>query len=266
MANVNFNSMSKNQLANILSSNLGSIKNTSKNGKLKDRVSYAGVHDSTKSDLLALVKEVATALGSSLVIPALAEEKTATDKKSKLKKSGSSKSENLTKAPAKPSAKKTEPKEEPKKTETKKEKPVSKTKKTPTLEEVLTMKHGVVLLGEFPETVEFDDTEYEIAKDITSMKKLHKAIEEQRDILIAFYFPKRNLKQFGYFNDILGKVSSFENDLDLAQPLYISEEDKVAYVVSVYTEAFFFILPPDFTPVDGVKIAGDIEFEIYEAK
>ena len=277
MAKINFNTMNKTQLGDILVSNLSSIKNTAKNGKLKDRVLYAGKHDSTKSDLLSLVKEVATYLGESLVVPAVAEEKKESNKpKLSMSKKGSTKSENLTKA-QKPAAKKADEKSEtpktPKKESTKSEKPKAETPKKDTkkdtkksVSEVLASRNGVVLLEQFPDTIEFDGNEYEKAEDITSMKKLHKAIEGQRDIVVAFYFPRRNLKQFGYFNNIMGKITEFKNDLDFCQPLYVSEEDKVAYLISLYTEAVFYILPEDFTPVDGVKIAGAIEFEIYEAK
>lgn len=262
----NFNVMSKNELVNILADNLGSLKNTAKNGRLKDRVSYAGVHDSTKSDLLSLVKEVANYLGDSLVIPAVAEEKKETSKP-KLRK-GSTKSENLTKA--KPQTKKTEPKVEPK-TETKKESKPSKSK-TPAkgakkdLEDAIAIKGGIQLLEEFPDEVTFNKTKYVKCEDITSMEEFHEAVEEERDIIIAFYIPKRNLKQFGYFNGILGRVNEFKNDLDFCQPLYVSEENTIAYVISLYTEASFYMLPYDFTPIDGIKIAGCTEFEIYEAK
>ena len=261
----NFNVMSKNELVNILADNLGSLKNTAKNGRLKDRVSYAGVHDSTKSDLLSLVKEVANYLGDSLVIPAVAEEKKETSKP-KLSKKGSTKSENLTKA--KPQTKKTEPKAEPK-TEAKKEsKPKSKTpakgaKKD--LEDAIAIKGGIQLLEEFPDEVTFDKRKY-IKSDISSMEEFHEAVEENRDIIVAFYFPKRNLKQFGYFNGILGRINEFKNDLDFCQPLYVSDENTIAYLISLYTEASFYMLPYDFEPIDGIKIAGCTEFEIYEAK
>ena len=86
---------------------------------------------------------------------------------------------------------------------------------------------------------------------------------EDETLMFAFYFPKRRLKQELYFGGILGQPKSFDNDLDLTSLVYVSDDKKVAYTVSNYTEAVFIILEEDLEKIDGIRIAGDTEFEIY---
>ena len=126
-------------------------------------------------------------------------------------------------------------------------------------------KKAVQLAKAFPQTLEIGDSKYELAPEIESMDDLYEALTNDEEIVFAYYWTKRHLKQFPYFGDWLGHPDSFENDLDLAQSIYVSDEKKVSYQVSMYTDAVYTILPKDFEVVDGVRIAGGIEYQIYRA-
>jgi len=254
----------------------------------------------TKKDLADLVKDMMSALGDKFVEPALAEEapvaETETEevdvtkteapaKDSKTEKKAPKKESSLkSKVGKKADAKKadeeveSESAEEPAKEETEapaKEEAVKSAKKTgskktpakKTQEAVEVLEESSKVAQQrakkFPAQIDVSGETYKSAEDITDMGKLYDAVNADEDILLAFYYPKRNIKQFGYFNNLLGTPKSFVNDLDLASVLYVSEEKKVAYAISVYMEAPYTILPEDFEIVDGIKISGALEFEVY---
>lgn len=282
----------KEQLVKALGVNSKAVKEADKN--LYDRMVYTSnamkkdAKSVTKSDLVELVRDTIKSLGDKFIEPALAEEKTETKvetpvetKETKTEKKASAKESSLkSKVKSKKSkevAEATEPevaseqsaeetKEEAVKSakKTGAEKPVKKTQKGEAVEVLEESKKQLQQRAKkFPAKIDVQGESYEVAMDITSMDKLYDAVNADEDILLAFYYPKRNIKQFGYFNNILGTPKSFENDLDLASVLYISEEKKVAYAISVYMEAPYTILPEDFEIVDDVRISGFNEFEIY---
>ena len=115
----------------------------------------------------------------------------------------------------------------------------------------------------FPTKIKVGDDIYELAEDIKTMEDLFKALNADEDIVFAYYWTKRHLKQFDYFSRWLGQPKSFDNDLDLATCIYVSDEQKVSYQVSMYTEAVYTILPEDLEETEGVRVAGGIEFQIY---
>ena len=122
---------------------------------------------------------------------------------------------------------------------------------------------AVQLAKQFPKTLEVGDTKYELASDIKTMDDLYSALESDEEIMFAFYWTKRHLKQFPYFNGLLGQPKEFDNDLDLCSTIYVSDEKKVAYNVSRYTDAVYAIIPSDFKEEDGIRYASGIEFQIY---
>ena len=279
----------KEHLVKALGVNSKAVKEADKN--LYDRLVYTSnamkkdVKSVTKSDLVELVRDTIKSLGDKFVEPALAEEKTEietketkTEKKSPVKESSlkskvkskkSEKTEEVAKATepevASESAEETA-KEEAVETakNTGVKKPAKKTQKGEAVEVLEeSKKQPQQRAKKFPAKIDVQGETYEVATDITSMDKLYDAVNADEDILLAFYYPKRNIKQFGYFNNILGTPKSFENDLDLASVLYVSEEKKVSYAISVYMEAPYTILPEDFEVVDNVKISGCLEFDVY---
>lgn len=247
-------------LKHFLGANVNAVKKADKT--LFDRLVYADKmlkKDDTKvsrKDLVDLAKDVMKVLGDKITVPALAQEPPVENSVKKLAKGVSKKQEIETPVEAE-SEKKTAKKSLGKK---KKEEP----------------KEGVTVLEEnsdktvqmakmFPQTLEVGDTKYELADDIENMEDLYNALGDDQEIVFAYYWSKRHLKQFPYFNGLLGQPKVFDNDLDLATAIYVSDEKKVSYQVSMYTEAIYTIVPDDLKQEDGLRIAGGMEFQIYRA-
>lgn len=272
----------KEQLKNILGANVKAVKSQDKN--LYDRIAYADkvakTDDSkvTRKDLVDLVKDVMKLLGDKFIEPAFAQENDLTpvepvaeNSVKKLGKGVSKKQEvNEAKAEMEAEAKAVQ-------SEEKAEKSAKKSlggKKTPKKDGVTALegsenKKTVQMAKMFPKTLEVgegdDKINLELAEDIKTFEDLYNALSKDEDIVFAYYWTKRHLKQFPYFGGWLGQPQSFENDLDLAGVIYVSEENTVSYMVSRYTEAVYTILPSDFEEVDGIRVAGGIEFQIYRA-
>lgn len=250
----------------------------------------------TKKDLADLVKDVMKVLGDKFVEPVLAEEAPATEKTEDVEKKAPAKKKVAPKkaeTPAKESSLKTKkkggitkaekseevktPATEVETSDEKKEavKSAKKTgKKTPAKKvapkSAVTPVTGtdkndktVQLASMFSETIEVEGETYKIAHDIKTMEDLHKAFEADEEIIFAYYWTKRHLRQFPYFNSWLGQPKEFKNDLDLVSIIYVSDEFKVAHGVSMYTEAPYSVLPVDMTEEDGLRLSGGIEFQIY---
>ena len=273
----------KEQLKSFLGANAKAVKTADKD--LFDQIAYADKmakkDDSkvTRKDLVDLVKSVITLLGDKCVEPALAQEKApatpqAENSVKKLAKGVSKKQETKEETSSEESgeSEKTaeetqgaEEKKAPKKSLSGKKKPATKKEGVTDLEPTTSSDKAVQLAKMFPKTIEVGDTKYELAEDIKTLEDLYEALNKDEEIVFAYYWTKRHLKQFDYFMGWLGQPKSFDNDLDLATAIYVSDEKKVSYQVSMYTEAVYTILPTDFEEVDGVRVAGGIEFQIYRA-
>ena len=257
----------KEQLKKFLGVNAKAVK--SKDKDLYDQIAYADKmakkDDSkvTKTDLVDLVKAVIKVLGDKAIEPAFAQEMTPVENSVKKLAKGVSKKQEV--APVE-----TEETAEVEKAEKKTAKKSLGKKKQPkegvtVLDNDAENSKAVQLAKAFPKTLSVGDTDYELAEDIKSLDDLYDALGRDEEIVFAYYWTKRHLKQFDYFGAWLGQPKSFDNDLDLATAIYVSDEKKVSYQVSMYTEAIYTILPKDFAVEDGVRIAGGIEFQIYRA-
>lgn len=272
----------KEQLKSFLGANAKAVKAQDKD--LFDQIAYADKmakkDDSkvTRKDLVDLVKSVITLLGDKCVEPALAQETPATPQAEnsvkKLAKGVSKKQETKEETSSEESGESEETAEEtqgaeekkaPKKSLSGKKKPATKKEGVTDLEPTTSSDKAVQLAKMFPKTIEVGDAKYELAEDIKTLDDLYEALNKDEEIVFAYYWTKRHLKQFDYFMGWLGQPKSFDNDLDLATAIYVSDEKKVSYQVSMYTEAVYTILPTDFEEVDGVRVAGGIEFQIYRA-
>ena len=273
----------KEQLKSFLGANAKAVKTADK--ELFDQIAYADKmakkDDSkvTRKDLVDLVKSVIALLGDKCVEPALAQEKApatpqAENSVKKLAKGVSKKQETKEETSSEESgeSEKTaeetqgaEEKKAPKKSLSGKKKPATKKEGVTDLEPTTSSDKAVQLAKMFPKTIEVGDAKYELAEDIKTLEDLYEALNKDEEIVFAYYWTKRHLKQFDYFMGWLGQPKSFDNDLDLATAIYVSDEKKVSYQVSMYTEAVYTILPTDFEEVDGVRVAGGIEFQIYRA-
>lgn len=255
----------KQELGDVLSANYKVVAKKNKN--LGDRIAYASKHEASRADLIGLVKEVISTLGSKLIVPTLAEETpTETPKaepKKSLKKSEAKVEASLKKSTGKKSeaTPKTEPKAKSKKSVEKNEEPSA----VETLKDDNPKTKVIQRASKFKDEITVGDDTY-VKSSIDSMEALHKAFDEnpEANIIFAYYQPKRNLRQFGYQPTIKVQPKSFKDDLDITSVIYVSDEDKIAYAVSTETEAMYIILPEDFEEIDGVKVSGFIEYEIYE--
>lgn len=265
----------KEQLKSFLGANAKAVKEQSK--ELFDRIVYAdkmAKKDDSKvqrKDLVDLAKEVMQLLGDAVTEIATAQPTVVAENSTKKLAKGVSKKQESNTEEEVPVSEETA--EEQAEVDTKK----SAKKSSKGGKKVAPKKDGVTVLNPeasekavqlakmFPQTLEVGDTKYELATDIKSMEDLYKALGDDQEIVFAYYWTKRHLKQFNYFNRLLGQPKSFDNDLDLTTAMYVSDEKKVAYTVSMSTEAMYTILPTDFEEEDGIRVAGGIEFQIYRA-
>lgn len=274
----------KEQLKSFLGANAKKVKETDK--ALFDQIAYAdkmAKKDDSKvarKDLVDLVKAVMNLLGDKCVEPALAQEKTtpatpqAENSVKKLAKGASKKQEVKKTEETTPEVSEEETAEEAqeettKGAEKKAPKKSSGSKKPATKKDGVQIVEGsektVQLAKQFPATITDGEKTYEVAHDIKTMDDLYNALEAEEEIVFAYYWTKRHLKQFPYFNGWLGQPKSFDNDLDLSATIYVSENKAVAYNVSLYTEAVYTILPVDLEETDGLRFCDGMEYQIYRA-
>ena len=122
----------------------------------------------------------------------------------------------------------------------------------------------LVLAKVFPTEVVVEGDTYKIATDIDSMSDLKKAFDKGSEIVIAMLWTKRHLRQFPYgIPELHGDVKEFPNDLDLAQAIYMSDDLKVMYAVSVYTDNCSTFLAKDIPQFEGLRFSNGMEFQIY---
>lgn len=114
---------------------------------------------------------------------------------------------------------------------------------------------------EFPSEFELKGSKYVVAHDIKNTKDINKAYNEGIELVFAFYWTPRQLKQFNYFEG-RAKVSSFENDLDICQ-VFFCEDGLVAYCVSMYTYAAYTVFDEELEEFEGIRMSHGIEFQIY---
>lgn len=268
-------------LKQVLHDNFTAIKavDTDDAKALASTIKYASDHvdKTTKKDLADMVKETMKLLGDKFIepMPVAAETKTETtgETQKKGKKSPAQpKAENSVKKPVGKKLTKVEDSDESDEEEVAEPKTKAKAKKsakkstTKKVEGVIALESetdspkSVQLAKMFPETIEVDGETFKVDHSIKKIEDL-----ADGEFEFAFYWTKRHLRQFPYFNGSLGQPKSFERDLDTAQLIYVSDEGKVAYCVSDATEAPYTVLPEDLEEVDGMRIGSvsSIEFQIY---
>lgn len=269
----------KAELKSFLGANAKAVQQKDKG--LFERLVYAdkvAKEDDSKvkrTDLVSLAKEVITLLGKSVVTPATAQEPVAENSVKKLAKGVSKKQEVKEDEDTAEDVEGDETVEETpteEKVDTKKsaKKSLGKKKEQPKKDGVTALEGSenqktVQMAKMFPKTLEVGDAKYELASDIKTMDDLYDALGRDEEIVFAYYWTKRHLKQFPYYSGLLGQPKSFDNDLDLATAIYVSDEKKVSYQVSMYTEALYAVIPTDFVEEDGIRFNNGIEFQIYRA-
>lgn len=259
-------STNKEQLKGFLKANYGAVKKADKT--LAQSIMYASTQDKKdpklvkRADLIDLAKQVMTLLGDKVVdalapapTPIVAENSVKPKLKAKGQKSAEKSEEEAPQQTAEPE-KKLAPKGKTEKQTTPKAEPKSDKK-------IFDMVTQTATAESFPDTLKVGDSEYTIAHDIKGMDDLLKAFNNDEEFVFAFYWTARLLKQFPYAAGTLKAPKKFDNDLDLTTTLYVSDEGKVCYNLSMYTEAFYQVMPEDFEEIEGVRVSGGIEYQIY---
>ena len=223
----------KQELANVLGANAKVVKEQDKN--LYDQMAYTSdmmkkdEKKVTRRDLVDLVKDVMKALGDKFVEPALAQETPTVQPQAenavkKLTK-GVSKKQEMKPAKEEPAKDKSTEEQGAEKAPKKSLGKKSTTKKSKEgvtdLEPATSSDKAVQLAKMFPKEISVGDDTYELAEDIKNFDDLYNALEKDEEIVFAYYWTKRHLKQFPYFMGWLGQPKSFDNDLDLAIAMYV---------------------------------------------
>lgn len=246
----------KQELKDFLGANAKTVQETDKN--LFDRLVYASEmlkkdeKQVTRRDLVELTKEVIKTLGSKVVTPALAEEPVEVKAENSVKGAKKVQKAQETQEEAVESAKTLGKK---------KDTPKEKVKTAP-----VTNKKEIPMAVEFPNTLTLGDNNYELAKDIQSMDDLYNALNNEEEIIFAYYWTARHLKQFPYFGNYLPSPKSFKDDLDITSCIYVSDEKRIAYSVSAETDAIYMLLPqdvPEISEDEPVRLSGSMEYQIY---
>lgn len=249
-------------LKEILNANFAQVKKA--DDTLASQIKYAGEHEdkATRKDLVDLVKDVMTTLGDDFIVPATADNKpVAENSVKKLVK----KIEEVSEETAKDEADDEDEEVSEKKTTVAKE-PKKSAKKADGVAALDTKSEKAVqMVDQFPETIEIDGETFKLNHEIKTMKDLLEAYMNDVEIEFAFYWTKRHLRQFDYYNRKFGQPKSFPNDLDTAQLVFVDDQNmKVAYCVSDSNfPAPYSIFPEDLEEDAGIRYASGIEYQIY---
>ncbi len=267
--------------------NLIKAKKTKEAKTLLSTIAYAAEHSdkATRTDFVNMVKSAMTMLGDKFITePVLAETKKTEEKKDEkptvekpveekkvVKSKKSAPAENSVKKPVRSKAVKEaeedyDDDDDAEEEETEAKKPVKakksavKSKKAEGVEVLEGAEHpkSLQLAKKFPEMITVDGESFKIDHTVKKIEDL-----ADGEFELAFYWTKRHLRQFPYFNGYVGQPKSFPNDLDTAQLIYVSDEGKIAHCVSDATEGIYSILPVDIEEIDGVRYCAGIEFQIY---
>lgn len=128
----------------------------------------------------------------------------------------------------------------------------------------------------FPEVLNIEGLGTLKAVPETTMEELAKALtDEGRRFFFACYWTPRMIKEYEYSaTREVGKVKSFQNDLDLLEPVYYCDGVSRMWACSVYTEAMFRFNADSMehivetNPYNGekfrIRVSNGMEFEVYE--
>lgn len=274
-------------LKGLINANFSLLKKNPKAKDLMNTIAYTKEHEdkATRIDFMNMVKEAMKILGDKFITePVMAEEKpvevkTEEKKSSKVVKKSEKTApaaENSVKKPVRSKAVKEaeeDTDEEDEETEEVKKPAVKKTAKksakkaegVKVLENSEASDKALQMAKNFPETLTIDGEEFKLNHDIKTMDDLLDAYMDDVEIEFAFYWTKRHLRQFKYFDDNFGRPKSFPNDLDTAQLVYVDDANKkVAYCVSDSNfPAPYSIFPEDLEEDNGVRYCNGVEYQIY---
>lgn len=148
-----------------------------------------------------------------------------------------------------------------------------KPKSTPKGKSNKVVHQKVELLANFPEeiisTTLADISKLKLRTDIKNISDVVTAFNNEEDIVIATYWTKRHLKQYGSSYDPMNinpnKPKEFEHDLDFIEVTYANELVVTGCSLFSYVPNIF--LPTDFIQDEesNLRFANGCEFQVYEA-
>ena len=119
---------------------------------------------------------------------------------------------------------------------------------------------------ELPETLETDFGTYTINTEVNSVKDLARALEEGKDLVVAVYWTKADLKRYSYSPVDKFSVKSFPLDFDISKPVYITEDEDGVHCLSLYTENMGYFEDEAFEQVDGLRYVNTALWGLYEGE
>lgn len=124
----------------------------------------------------------------------------------------------------------------------------------------------VLLAQTFPAEIHHEHFGKLVRNDeIETLAQFRAAYESGKRLLLAFWWSRRHLKQFDYDARLAAPRNGFPNDLDIAQPVYISDSNSVMYAVSHYTSRLYDLYPSTLALSDDfLRFLNGCEFTIYE--
>lgn len=132
-------------------------------------------------------------------------------------------------------------------------------------EEEQTEEQGNELInGMFPKTLE--NGAYKVNNDIKTFRQLTNEYNTGKTILVAFYWNKQLLKQYGYGGlNLQNQPTEFENDLDICQLIHVGENNPIAYALSLATDGIYNLVPEDIEmdKKTGIHYCRGCEYVIY---
>lgn len=259
------------QLTDALNTNFKAVQSADQT--LAESITYAAkrmkedAKSVKKADLVDLVKQVMSLLGDAFaepgakLTPAVAEN-SVKPTGNKLKPTGNKSQKSSEKAGEKSEKTTEESKAAPAKEQKPEQKPADKkpeSKKAPEKPELATA-------SMFPAELSTENSTYTLAPDVESLKDLLDKANAGDEFMFAFYWTQRQLKQGGYGGGSVAVPQKFDNDLDLASPIYISERGTIAYALSIFSEGLYHILPDSFEVIEGMRYCYGMEYQIYRLK
>lgn len=120
--------------------------------------------------------------------------------------------------------------------------------------------------GMFPKEITLGDNTYQLCPEVKTMKQFKAEVQKGTGFIFTFYWTQRLLRQYEYAGGEFNvPKEGFENDLDIATPIYVSDNDIVVYCISAVTESLYQVMPDHFEEFEGVRYSRGIEFQLYKS-
>lgn len=107
-------------------------------------------------------------------------------------------------------------------------------------------------LRKISKSVKIAKTTYEVVENITSYDELLKAVEEGRDVVIAFDCSEVSKKEYEEIFHV--PYVNMKDNFDICSPIFIGEKVPRLVFASLYSEALWDLFPNEFDLVSAVLV------------